>query len=87
MFEASVNGFEDAPPGNTVEEDAFNVLLGAHHDLSEALKQHDDLERQAVDELEMREVRERSKKDTRMDRMVSDAHRSCKARLAVREYG
>lgn len=53
------------------------MLLGAHHDLSEALKQHDDLERQAVDDMEMREVRERSKQDTRMDRAVSAACRVC----------
>ena len=53
---------------NTPEEKALASLVEAHHMLAEALKQHDELERLAEDELEMRQVRERSKKDMRMDR-------------------
>ena len=52
--------------GNTMEERALATLLEAHAMLGEAIKHHDDLERMAVDEREMREVRERSKKDKRM---------------------
>ena len=52
--------------GNTMEERALATLLEAHAMLGEAIKHHDDLERMAVDEREMREVRERSKKDVRM---------------------
>ena len=55
----------------TMEEDALARLFESHGMLGEALKQHDDLERMAWDELEMREVRERSKRDQRMDRNVS----------------
>lgn len=56
---------------DTIEEKALAKLLEAHGLLSEALTQHDDLERMARDEMELKEVRERSKKDTRMDRNVS----------------
>ncbi|ORY24881.1 hypothetical protein BCR39DRAFT_545694 [Naematelia encephala] len=52
----------------TIEERALSSLFEAHSQLAEALKQHDDMERMAMDEREMREVRERSKKDIRMDR-------------------
>ena len=61
----------DESSGMTMEEQALGTLFEAHGALAEALKQHDDLERIAVDEQEFREVRERSKKDTRMDRNVS----------------
>lgn len=54
-----------------MEERALAMLFEAHGMLGEALKQHDDLERMARDEVEMRQVRERSKKDVRMDRNVS----------------
>ena len=57
--------------GTTVEERALGALFEAHGQLAEGLKQHDDLERMAMDEREMREVRERSKKETRFDRNVS----------------
>jgi hypothetical protein len=63
---------EPQPHGATVEEQALATLFDAHGALAEALKQHDDLERMAADEKELREVRERSKKETRMDRNVSD---------------
>jgi hypothetical protein len=63
---------EPQPHEATVEEQALATLFDAHGALAEALKQHDDLERMAADEKELREVRERSKKETRMDRNVSD---------------
>nr|XP_019047665.1 hypothetical protein I302_04281 [Kwoniella bestiolae CBS 10118]OCF26595.1 hypothetical protein I302_04281 [Kwoniella bestiolae CBS 10118] len=53
---------------DTPEEKALALLLEAHSALGEALKQHDDLTKLAGEEKEMREVRERSKKETRMDR-------------------
>ncbi|KAK8846581.1 hypothetical protein IAR55_005667 [Kwoniella newhampshirensis] len=59
----------DTPHQSTPEELALASLFEAHSALAEALKQHDDLDRMAMDEKEMREVRERSKKETRMDRM------------------
>ncbi|WVQ83898.1 hypothetical protein IAT38_006042 [Cryptococcus sp. DSM 104549] len=52
----------------TPEEKALASLFEAHGMLAEAMKGHDDLERMARDEQELREVRERSKKETRMDR-------------------
>ena len=66
---ASAMGVDDVP-GSTAEEEALGTLFETHGALAEALKQHDDLERLAVDEMEMREVRERSKKETRMNRNV-----------------
>lgn len=69
-MDASAAGFDPAP-GSTQEEQALGTLFEAHSQLAEALKQHDDLERLAVDDAEMREVRERSKKEIRMDRSVS----------------
>lgn len=53
-----------------MEEEALAKLFEAHGMLSDALKQHDDLERMARDEMELKEVRERSKRDQRMDRNV-----------------
>jgi len=58
-------------PGATMEEGALAKLFESHAMLGEALNHHDDLERMARDEREMRAVREMSKKDTRMDRNVS----------------
>jgi hypothetical protein len=55
----------------TFEEEALGSLFEAHSALAEAIRQHDELERMAQDELELKEVRERSRKDTRMDRNVS----------------
>ncbi|ODO02955.1 hypothetical protein I350_05798 [Cryptococcus amylolentus CBS 6273] len=55
-------------PESTLEERALATLFETHAMLAEVIKQHDDLERMAVDEKELREVRERSKKETRMDR-------------------
>ena len=55
----------------TIEEEALAVLLQAHGALADALRQHDELERLASEERELREVRERSKKETRLDRNVS----------------
>ena len=63
---------EPQPHEATVEEQALATLFEAHGALAEALKQHDDLENLAADEKELREVRERSKKETRMDRNVSE---------------
>lgn len=70
FFEASMNGLDDVQ-GLTMEEQALGALFEAHSALGEALKQHDDMERMAVDDMEMREARERSKKETKMDRNVS----------------
>ncbi|KAK4683955.1 hypothetical protein P7C73_g6253, partial [Tremellales sp. Uapishka_1] len=58
----------DQRHGNTIEERALASLFESHGLLTEALQQHEDLERMATDERELREVSERSKKDTRMDR-------------------
>ncbi|WVR04273.1 hypothetical protein IAU60_001273 [Kwoniella sp. DSM 27419] len=58
----------DNTHGDTPEEQALANLFEAHSALAEALRQHDEMERIAAEDREMREVRERSKKDTRMDR-------------------
>ena len=71
LIMARMEGSDDEARGSTLEEDALHSLFEAHSALGEALKQHDDLERMARDEKEMREVRERSKKETRMNRTVS----------------
>ena len=55
----------------TMEEEALAALFEAHSNLAEAIRQHDELERMAQDEQELRQVRERSRKETRMDRNVS----------------
>jgi hypothetical protein len=57
--------------GDTIEESALGALFDAHHALSEAIKQHDELDRMAMEQREISEVRERSKKDTKMGRDVS----------------
>ena len=71
LIQARMEGSEDEARGSTFEEDALATLFEAHSQLGEVLKQHDDLERMARDENEMREVRERSKKETRMNWTVS----------------
>lgn len=58
----------DGPHHSTAEENALALLFEAHGILTDALKQHDDLEKMAADDREIRSVQERSKKDTRMDR-------------------
>ena len=69
-----MNGTDEGS-GLTTEEMALGELFETHSALAEALKQHDDMERMAVDEMEMREVRERSKKDTKMERNVGILYR------------
>nr|XP_019008923.1 uncharacterized protein I206_06610 [Kwoniella pini CBS 10737]OCF47704.1 hypothetical protein I206_06610 [Kwoniella pini CBS 10737] len=64
------NSDTDNTKHDTPEEQALATLLEAHSALGEALKQHDDLTRLAGEENEMREVRERSKKETKLDRNV-----------------
>lgn len=54
----------------TMEEEALGSLFEAHSALAEGIRQHDELERMAQDEQELRQARERSRKDTRMDRNV-----------------
>jgi predicted transposase YbfD/YdcC len=54
----------------TMEEEALASLFEAHSALAEGIRQHDELERMAQDEYELKQVRERSRKDTRMDRNV-----------------
>jgi chorismate-pyruvate lyase len=71
MAQSMYQGDSDDSHEITPEERALATLFEAHSALGEALKQHDDMERMAVDDREMREVRERSKKETRMDRSVS----------------
>lgn len=62
---------ESSGPGDTIEESALAALFEAHAALSEAIRQHDELDRMAMEQREMSEVRERSKKDMRMGRDVS----------------
>ena len=66
-----MDGTQGEAKGSTLEEEALAKLFEVHSQLAEALKQHDDLERMARDEWEMKEVRERSRKETRLDRNVS----------------
>lgn len=61
----------------TLEEEALATLFEAHSNLAEAIRQHDELERMAQDEQELRQVRERSRKETRMDRNVSRSLPPC----------
>ena len=67
LTEAYMDGQEEVR-GTTMEEQALALLFEAHSALADALKHHDDLERVAMDEEEMREVQERSKQETRMER-------------------
>jgi hypothetical protein len=60
----------------TMEEEALGSLFEAHSALAEGIRQHDELERMAQDEAELRQARERSRKDTRMDRNVSHPYSS-----------
>ncbi|OCF40210.1 hypothetical protein I317_05967 [Kwoniella heveanensis CBS 569] len=64
----NANAALDTTKHDTPEEKALATLFEAHSALSEALKQHDELDRLGAEEKELREVRERSKKETRMDR-------------------
>jgi len=50
-----------------LEEQALAATFEAHTALTEALKQHEDLRTMAEDERELRQVRERSKAETRMN--------------------
>lgn len=52
----------------TAEESALEILLKAHGHLSDTLKEYDDLSERCIEDRQMREVQERSKTDTRMDR-------------------
>ncbi|CAK9784812.1 hypothetical protein CC85DRAFT_259921 [Cutaneotrichosporon oleaginosum] len=52
----------------TPEESALEILLKAHSHLSDTLREYDDLSERCIEERQMREVQERSKTDTRMDR-------------------
>jgi hypothetical protein len=67
----SSHGDSDHTSDATSEELALGSLFEAHGTLTEALQQHEDLERMARDEKELKEASERSRKDTRMDRNVS----------------
>ena len=53
------------------EEELLAALLGANEELVEAFRIYDDLERLGFAEQEEREVQERSRKETRLDRSVS----------------
>ena len=62
---------QDKAKSNTIEEEALAALFEAHAALADAIKQHDEMDRMAMEQREIREVSERSKKDTRMGRDVS----------------
>lgn len=53
---------------STAEEKLLAALLGANEELLEALRLYDDLERVGIE----RDAEERSRKETRMDRSVSN---------------
>lgn len=61
----------ESRPGDTIEEQALSVLFDAHASLSEAIRQHDEMDRMAQEQKQISEVRERSKKETKMGRDVS----------------
>lgn len=62
---------EQDTTSQTMEEEALASMFEAHSNLAEAIRQHDELHTMAQDEQELRQVRERSRKETRMDRNVS----------------
>jgi hypothetical protein len=64
------NGMESRPIPTSKEEELLAALLGANQDLLEAFRIYDDLEMLGVAELEQREVEERSRKETKLDRTV-----------------
>ena len=59
------------PDAHTVEEELLAELLAANQENMEALRAHDEMEQMALAEREEREVQERSRKETRLDRTVS----------------
>jgi len=65
--EAHADGQLD-PGSQTVEEDLFADLLQANQELLEVFRVYDEAERLAYQEQEEREVRERSRVETRLDR-------------------
>ncbi|KIR32292.1 hypothetical protein I352_05528 [Cryptococcus deuterogattii MMRL2647] len=67
-LDGSVPNNTNVSSETTPEERALAALFEAHAMLVEVMKQHDQLERMAHDEKELRVVRERSKKETKMDR-------------------
>ncbi|KIR70398.1 hypothetical protein I310_05644 [Cryptococcus deuterogattii CA1014] len=67
-LDGSVPNNTNVSSETTPEERALAALFEAHAMLAEVMKQHDQLERMAHDEKELRVVRERSKKETKMDR-------------------
>ena len=64
------NGLETQPIPTSKEEELLASLLGANQDLLEAFRIYDDLELLGVAEQEEREVAERSRKETKLDRTV-----------------
>lgn len=69
-LDGSVPNSTNANSETTPEERALAALFEAHAMLADVMKQHDELERMAQNEKELWEVRERSKKETKMDRSV-----------------
>lgn len=69
-LDGSVPNSMNANSETTPEERALAALFEAHAMLADVMKQHDELERMAQNEKELWEVRERSKKETKMDRSV-----------------
>jgi hypothetical protein len=67
----SIKPGEDVPFTATKEEKLLEALLAANQELFEAFRMFSDLERLYITEREEREVHERSKHETRIDRSVS----------------
>lgn len=67
-LDGSVPNSTNANSETTPEERALAALFEAHAMLAEVMKHHDELERMAQADKELWEVRERSKKETKMDR-------------------
>lgn len=66
------NGTPRSAKGSaTREEEMLAALLGANQTLTDAIKMRDDWQRAAIAAREERQVEERSRYDTRMDRSVS----------------
>lgn len=79
------NGLETRPIPTSKEEELLASLLGANQDLLEAFRIYDELELLGVAEKEEREVEERSRKETKLDRTVS-LPSSCLLSICLTQY-
>jgi hypothetical protein len=57
-------------PPHPQAEQLLEAILGANHELAEALRIYDDLQRVGEEAMLEREVEERSRRDIRLDRSV-----------------